>query len=106
MRSVWHDVQGFGTPSRLVVTGEMNLKVWLRTLTFPTVRAMAGMWHATQRLPGARRLVLRVLLDGAARSRLDLRPVALQADAIAGHSQVGLVRRAVDVVAARSSARL
>jgi hypothetical protein len=27
MRSVWHVVQGFGTPSRLVVTGEMNLKV-------------------------------------------------------------------------------
>ena len=51
IRSVWHVVQGFGTPSRLVVTGEMNLNVWLRTLTLPMVRSIAGMWQATQRLP-------------------------------------------------------
>ena len=51
MRSAWHDVQAFGTPSLFVMTGEMNLKVWLRTLTLPTVRAISGIWHATQRLP-------------------------------------------------------
>jgi hypothetical protein len=75
MRSVWHEVQAFGTPSRFVVTGEMNLKVWLRTLTHVAGDAAA---------PRARRFVLRVLLDGAAGSRLDLRPMALQADGVAG----------------------
>ena len=50
-RSVWHDVHGFGTPYRSDTAGEMNLKVWLRTLTSPTVRAMRGMWHAAHRLP-------------------------------------------------------
>jgi hypothetical protein len=43
MRSAWHEVQAFGTPSLFVVTGEMNLKVWLRTFTLPMVRAIGGM---------------------------------------------------------------
>jgi hypothetical protein len=50
-RSVWQDVHGFGTPYRSVMAGEMNLKVWFRTLTFPTVRALSGIWQAAQRLP-------------------------------------------------------
>ena len=50
-RSVWHDVHGFGTPSRFVATGDTNSKVWLRTLTLPTVRATSGMWHAAHLLP-------------------------------------------------------
>src|SRR5688572_32294856 len=46
--------------------------------------------------------MLRVLLDRPAWSGLNLRPVALQADAVAGQPEVGVIRRAVDVVARRT----
>src|SRR5687767_15818883 len=57
--------------------------------------------HVTGHTTAARtgRLVLRVLLDRSARSRLELRAVALQTDAVARQPQVRLVLRSVDVVA-------
>ena len=41
--SSWQVVQGLGIPYLSVNAGEMNLKVWLRTLTLLTVLAIGGM---------------------------------------------------------------
>ena len=50
--SVWHVVHGFGTFAVSVVAGEMNLNVWLRTITSPSVCSIFGMWQPTHSLPG------------------------------------------------------
>ncbi len=50
--SVWHSVQGLGIPYCSVLAGEMKANVCARTLMFPSVVSILGMWQATQELPG------------------------------------------------------
>jgi hypothetical protein len=49
--SVWHVVHGFGIFRRSAWAGTMNLNVWLRTITSPSICAIFGMWQLTQSLP-------------------------------------------------------
>ena len=78
----------------------MNLNVWLRTLTSAMVCSIFGMWQATHSLPGAACLVMRVCFDGrGARAVRRIRAVALQAEHVGRLQQVGIVLRAVNVVA-------
>ncbi len=63
--SVWQVVHGFGTFSESVVAGEMNLNVWLRTLTSASCVAIGGMWQPMHSLPAEFGLVVRVLLEAS-----------------------------------------
>ena len=49
--SVWHVVHGSGIFNRSAEAGGMNLKVWLRTITSPSICAIFGMCQATHSLP-------------------------------------------------------
>ena len=49
--STWQDVHESGISSRPAVAGGMNLNVWLRTITSPSICAIFGMWHPTHSLP-------------------------------------------------------
>ena len=59
--SVWHRLQAFGIFRASVSPGVTKWKVWLRTFTSAIVCSIFGMWQATHSLPGAARLVMRVL---------------------------------------------
>ena len=93
------DVARIGYLQRIGLAGRDELEGVAADVDVPDRALDGGHMARDAAAPSARRFVLRVLLDGAARSGLGLWPVALQADAIAGHTQVGLVRRAVHVVA-------
>ena len=97
--SVWHDVHGFGMPWRSDMAGEMNLKVWLRTLTLAIVcanrRHVAGDTLAAFAVGS----VLRVKRERAAWSRLHHAVVALDRHtSLPGSRKVGLVLRAMRIV--------
>lgn len=49
--SMWQLVQGFGTLYSSVFEGEINSKVWLRTLVSARVCSILGMWQETHSLP-------------------------------------------------------
>ena len=49
--SLWHEVHALGILYFSVIAGEMNLKVWLRTLLPSIVWAIWGMWQAVHWLP-------------------------------------------------------
>lgn len=48
---VWQLVQGLGMLNLSVIEGEMNLNVWLRTLTSAMVCSIFGMWQLTHSFP-------------------------------------------------------
>ena len=83
--------------------GVTNLNVWLRTLTFAMVCAICGMWQPTHSLPGAVGAMMRVRLDARrVRAVRRARAVAGQAQLLGRLQQIGVVRRAVRVVAAEA----
>ena len=81
------------------MAGEMNLNVWLRTLTFAIVCSNGG--HMARDALAALAVggMLGMELERAARARLQRRAVALQADGVPGQTQVRLVVGPVHVVA-------
>ena len=44
---MWHVLHVFGTLSKVVDDGGMNLNVWLRTFTLAMVCSIFGMWQST-----------------------------------------------------------
>ena len=95
MRSVWHDVHAFGTPSLLVVDWRNELERVAADADIAHGPRDGG--HVARHAATARAgcLVLGVLLDGAERAGLALRSMALQADGVAWQAEIGVVLSAV-----------